>query len=286
MSIFARSDLTIAVHPGPLPAGARFGVRVDIPEVDEKVQGGTVQLCQVSTYREHHEETCSLGESCRRSGGGSRYHSHTETRTTVDRSVQQEHDLFSGPPAPLSRVFDFDLPDDASPSVPHLLSWQVRVEVPRWRGRDRSEQVELQVVGTPETVLTCQHEQPVLRGPNPMTVQLRYQRFHRGGLVEGTVTVHPTVPLQTRGLRVQLTRVVSDILVAEQHATVEALLPITGAFGYLPGQPFQVPFAIAFPPDPSPCCTAVGRAQHWYLEIVADVPFGEDELVRVPLALT
>lgn len=286
MSIFARSGVTIAVHPGPLPVGARFGVRVDVSEVDEKVQGGRVQLGRESTYREHYEEDCSQGESCHRSGGGTRYHSHTRTRTTADWSVLQELDLFAGPPAPLSRVFDFDLPDGDSPSVPGILSWQVRVQVERWRGRDLSEQAELVVVGTPQTPISCQQQPPVQHGPNPMTVTLQQNRFHRGGWVAGQVTVHPTTPLQTRGLRAQLTRVVSETFVAEQHATVEAQVPITGPFGYLPGQPFQVPFQVAFPPNPSPCCTAVGRAQHWYLEIVADVPFGEDELVRVPLALT
>ena len=79
-------------------------------------------------------------------------------------------------------------------------------------------------------------------------------------------------------------------LVSERHEQdgiverdVEAVVTLTGEADLRPGVSIFSPFQIAGPPDPAPCWDAKYNSQHWYLEVVADLPFKRDEVTRIEL---
>jgi hypothetical protein len=116
----------------------------------------------------------------------------------------------------------------------------------------------------------------------PMTVELTTRELRPGGILAGTVTANPTVGQDTRGLRVQL--------VSERHEQdgiverdVEAVVTLTGEAELRPGVSISSPFQIAAPADPAPCWDAKYNSQHWYLEVVADLPMMRDEVTRIEL---
>ncbi|WP_329482620.1 hypothetical protein OG555_10500 [Kribbella sp. NBC_01484] len=118
-----------------------------------------------------------------------------------------------------------------------------------------------------------------------MTVELATRELRPGGILAGTVTANPTVEGVTRGLRVQL--------VSERHEQdgivergVEAVVTLTGEADLRPGVSISSPFQIAGPADPAPCWDAEYNSQHWYLEVVADLPFMRDEVTRIELLVT
>ena len=43
------------------------------------------------------------------------------------------------------------------------------------------------------------------------------------------------------------------------------------------------PFQIAVPTDAAPCWDAKYNSQHWYLQVVADLPMMRDEVTRIEL---
>jgi hypothetical protein len=161
------------------------------------------------------------------------------------------------------------------------------VSLDRAHGVDALQRAPLRVLTDPEAVLPCAAGERRSSGNTRFEVDLERTRFHRGGWVSGALTVWPEKAVTTTGLRVRLVREVRQLQSTTEHARdVHSEIPITGAFDFIPGAPFRVPFQVAFPPEPSPCCTTPGSEQHWFLEIVIDVKWWPDEVIRVSLGVT
>ena len=74
-------------------------------------------------------------------------------------------------------------------------------------------------------------------------VELDRRLVHRGGTVAGTLTVRPHEAVRTNGLKVRLVREVRQREVSVDVARQETpSVPLTGAFDFVPGAPFRVPF--------------------------------------------
>ena len=264
-----KTPVQLTVEPSTVTAGEEIICRVDVGEIDAKVQGGQVGLCYLNTYSRRGRD----------SDGDSWGDSTTE-------SVQvQAVPLFAGPPEPGQRVVRLRLPEDAPPSVEDTVEWEVFAVVERRRGIDAWEEVPLVVQAAPG-LLTHRMQTPTESSTEiPMTVELETRELRPGGILAGTVTANPTVEGVTRGLRVQL--------VSERHEQdgivkrdVEAVATLTGEADLRPGVSISSPFQIAGPADPAPCWEAKYNSQHWYLEVVADLPFMRDEVTRIELLVT
>ena len=260
-----KTPVQLTVEPSTVTAGEEIICRVDVGEIDAKVQGGLVGLCYLNTYSQRPD---SDGDS-----------------SATEAVMVQTVPLFAGPPEPGQRVFRLRLPKDAPPSVEDTVEWQVWATVDRRRGLDTWEDVPLVVQAAPG-VLAHRMQTPTESSTEiPMTVELATRELRPGGILAGTVTANPTVEGVTRGLRVQL--------VSERHEQdgiverdVEAVVTLTGEADLRPGVSIFSPFQIAGPADPAPCWDAEYNSQHWYLEVVADLPFMRDEVTRIELLVT
>ena len=260
-----KTPVQLTVEPSTVTAGEEIICRVDVGEIDAKVQGGLVGLSYMNTYSQRPD---SDGDS-----------------TTTAAVMVQTVPLFAGPPEPGRRVVRLRLPKDAPPSVEDTVEWEVWATVDRRRGLDTWEDVPLVVQAAPG-VLAHRMQTPTESSTEiPMTVELATRELRPGGILAGTVTATPTVEGVTRGLRVQL--------VSERHEQdgiverdVEAVVTLTGEADLRPGVSISSPFQIAGPADPAPCWDAKYNSQHWYLEVVADLPFRRDEVTRIELLVT
>lgn len=261
-----KTPVQLTVEPSTVTAGEEIICRVDVGKIDAKVQGGQVELGYLNTYSQRSQD--SDGESWKDS--------------TTESVPVQTVPLFAGPPEPGQRVVRLRLPKDAPPSVADTVEWQVWAIVDRRRGLDALDEVPLVVQAAPG-LLAHRMQTPTESSTEiPMTVELATRELRPGGVLAGTVTATPTVEGVTRGLRVQL--------VSERHEQdgiverdVEVVVTLTGEADLRPGVSIFSPFQIAGPADPAPCWDAKYNSQHWYLEVVADLPFKRDEVTRIEL---
>lgn len=260
-----KTPVQLTVEPSTVTAGEEITCRVDVGKIDAKVQGGQVGLCYLNTYSQRRDSD--------------------EDSSTTESVTVQTVPLFAGPPEPGQRVVRLRLPKDAPPSVADTVEWEVFAIVDRRRGLDAWEEVPLVVQAAPG-MLAHRMQTPTESSTEiPMTVELATRELRPGGILAGTVTATPTVEGVTRGLRVQL--------VSERHEQdgiverdVEAVATLTGEADLRPGVSILSPFQIAGPADPAPCWEAKYNSQHWYLEVVADLPFMRDEVTRIELLVT
>ena len=261
-----KTPVQLTVEPSTVAAGEEIICRVDVGKIDAKVQGGRVELGYLNSYCRVSRD--SAGED-------------SEGWTTEWVPVQTVP-LFAGTPEPGQRVFSLCLPQEAPPSVDAAVAWEVRAIVDRRRGFDAWDEAPLVVQAAPG-MLAHRTQTPTEHATEiPMTVELTTRELRPGGILAGTVTANPTVAQHTRGLRVQL--------VSERHEQdsiverdVEAVVTLTGDAELRPGVSISSPFQIAAPADPAPCWDAKYNSQHWYLEVVADLPMVRDEVTRIEL---
>jgi hypothetical protein len=159
--------------------------------------------------------------------------------------------------------------------------------VERRRGLDASAKAPVFVQAAPG-VLAHRMQTPTESGTEiPMTVELATRELRPGGILAGTVTANPTVEGWIRGLRVQLVRARHEQDgIVERYVEAETVVTLTGEAELRPGVSIFSPFQIAAPPDPVPCWDAKYNSEHWYLEVVADVPLLPDEVTRIELLVT
>jgi hypothetical protein len=164
---------------------------------------------------------------------------------------------------------------------------EVRAIVERRRGLDTWAEARLVVQAAPG-VLAHRMETPTESGTEiPMTVELATRELRPGGILAGTVTANPTVEGWIRGLRVQLVRERHEQDgIVERYVEAETVVTLTGEADVRPGVSIFSPFQIAAPADPVPCWDARYNSEHWYLEVVADVPMMRDEVTRIELLVT
>jgi hypothetical protein len=264
-----KTPVQLTVEPSTVTAGEEIICRVDVGKLDAKVQGGRVELGYANTYSRLSQD--SDGDN--------------SPGWTTEWVPVQTVPMFAGIPEPGQRVFRLRLPRDEPPSVTDTVDWEVRAIVDRRRGLDAWAEAPLVVQAAPG-VLARRMETPTESGTEiPMTVELATRELRPGGILAGTVTANPTVEGGMRGLRVQLVR--------ERHEQdgiverdVEAVVRLTGEAELRPGVSILSPFQIAAPADPAPCWDAKYNSEHWYLEVVADVPLRRDEVTRIELLVT
>ena len=261
-----KTPVQLTVEQSMVTAGEEIICRVDVGTLDAKVQGGRVELGYLNTYSRRSRDTD--GDS---SAGW----------TTQSVPVQTVP-LFAGTPAPGQRVFRMRLPKDAPPSVADAVEWQVRAIVDRRRGLDARDEAPLVVLAAPGALAHRMQTPAESATGIPMTVELATRELRPGGILAGTATANPTVEGDTRGLRVQLVR--------ERHEQdgivdrdVEAVETLTGEAELRPGVSISSPFQIAAPTELAPCWDAKYNSEHWYLEVVADLPMMRDEVTRIEL---
>ena len=263
-----KTPVQLTVEPSTVTAGEEIVCRVDVGKIDAKVQGGRVELGYANTY-------------AKRSPGDD----DSTTTWTTEWVPVQTVPMFAGPPEPGQRVFSLRLPKEAPPSVDVTVDWEVRAIVDRRRGFDTWEEAPLVVQAAPGMLAHRTQTPTEYATEIPMTVELTTRELRPGGILAGTVTANPTVEGDTRGLRVQLVR--------ERHEQdgivgrdVEAVVKLTGEAELRPGVSISSPFQIAAPADPAPCWDAKYNSEHWYLELVADLPMMADEITRIELLVT
>jgi len=270
VTLFGRkTPVQLTVEPPRVIAGEEIICRVDIGEIDAKVQGGRVELGYENTYVEGFRD--SDGDS--------------STSRTTEWVPVQTVPMFAGAPAPGRQVVRLRLPKDAPPTVADTVEWQVQAIVDRRRGLDAWAEAPLVVQAAPGVLAHRTQTPPESSTEIPMTVELATRELHPGGILTGTVTANPTVELDTRGLRVQLVRERH-----EQDGIVEhdlgAVVALTGESELRPGGPISAPFKIALAADADQCWEAKYNSQHWYLEAVADLPMMRDEVTRIEMLVT
>lgn len=292
MTIFGgRPGAVVLVPTQPLLPGSTFTVRADVPAVDPSVRGATLRFGYAYQYLRSGAYECTNGlcdeyealpPSLRT---GSHLHSGRPQWTNGWHEVAA-YDLFAGPPAPVSRVVQLTVPPDAPPSTAGLLWWQVRAELDVVHARDPVQPAPLLVVPDPAGEPACLADEPMATDSTVFEVGLDRRLVHRGGTVAGTLTVRPHEAVRTNGLTVRLVREVRQREVSGEVARQETpTVPITGAFDFVPGAPFRVPFQVAVPPDAAACCVTDGFTLHWFLEIVIDKKRWLDSTIRVPVAV-
>ena len=271
MPLFGRrTGVKLAVEPQTVTAGEEIVCRVDVGEIDPKVQGGRVEFGYENFYVEREMDP-----------DGQAY------KTAVSAWVlAQTAPLFGGVPTRGGHVVRLRVPEDAPPTVAYAVEWQVLAIVDRRGGRDARAKVPVVVNAAPEVLAGRTHTPAASSTGVPMTVELATREVRRGGTLSGTVTADPAVEVpDVNELRVQLVceRREQDGIV---ERSVEAEVPLVEEVELRPGQRISVPFVIAIPTDVEPCFQARYNAQHWYLEAVVDIPLGADEVTRVELLVT
>jgi hypothetical protein len=278
----ARTEVKLGIEALTVTAGEEIVCRVDVGEIDPKVEGGRVELGYENTYRGYYRD--SDGD---------------EVKATLCTWVDvQTVPLFAGAPTRGPRVVRLRIPEDAPPTVKSAVEWQVVAIVDRRRARDSRAKGHLVVNPAPGAPA---HRVPVpetlpddMLADISMTIVLATPELRRGGTLTGTVIARLTEELpeeelpeevNARGLRVQLVRERQEQDGIEDHK-VEAKVPIMGEFTLRPGQPISVPFQIALAADAEPCFEARYNSQHWYLEAIVDIPRWPDEVSRVELLVT
>ncbi len=264
-----KTPVKLTVEPSMLTAGDEVTCRVDVGKIDAKVQGGRVELGYANTYARQSRDSSADSSS----------------GWTTEWVPIQTVSLFGGTPAPGQRVVQLRLPRDAPPGVAGAVDWKVRAIVDRRRGLDAWTEKPLVVHAAPG-LLAHRTQTPTESATEiPMTIELTTRELRPGGILTGTVTVNPTVEQVTRGLRAQLVRERH-----EQDGIVErdvaAVVTLTGETQLRPGESISSSFQIAGPADPGPCWDAKFNSQHWYLEVVADLPMTRDEVTRIELLVT
>jgi hypothetical protein len=270
MAPFGRkTSVQLTVEPSTVIAGEEIVCQVDVGTIDAKVQGGRIELGYGNTYARRSQD---------RDAGSS-------TAWTTEWVPVESVPMFAGAPAAGQRVVRLRLPTDAPPSVADAVDWEVRAVVDRRRSFDAWAETPLVVHASPG-LLAHRIQTPTESATEvPMTIELTTRELRPGGILTGTVTANPTVEQATRGLRAQLVR--------ERHEQdgivdrdVDAVVTLTGEAQLRPGVAISSSFQIAAPADPAPCWDARYNSQHWYLEVVADLPHTRDEVTRIELLVT
>jgi hypothetical protein len=262
------TEVRLSVEPSTVSAGEEIVCRVDIGEIDPKVQGGRVEFGYENTYECHGRD----------SDGSSR-------PEDTDWVSVQTAPLFAAPAVPGPRVVHFQIPLDAPPTVDYAVEWLVRAIVERRKGRNATAEQTVTVHAAPAALTHRTRTPPESSSDIPLTVELATRELRRGGTLTGTISAIPAVALDARGLRVQL--------VSERHehdgivnSDVETVVAVTGKIALRAGQPITAPFAITLDPEASPCWQAKNNSQHWYLEAVIDLPMRQDKTTRIELLVT
>jgi hypothetical protein len=277
VALFGRkTPLQLTVEPAIVTGGEEIICRVDVGEIDAKVQGGRIELGYENTYVEDQDSDGTT--TIWRSGHGS------TSRTTEWVPVQMVP-MLAGHPAPGQQIVRLRLPKDAPPTVADIVEWQVQAIIDRRRGLDAWAEARLVVQAAPG-VLAHRTRTPAESSTEiPITVELATRELRPGEILTGTVTANPTVEQDTRGLRVQLVseRPEQDGIV---ERNIEAVVTLTGEAELRPGLSIFSAFQIAIPADAAPCWDAKYNSLHWYLEAVADLPMMRDEVTRIELLVT
>ncbi len=264
-----KTPIQLTIEPSTVIAGEEVICRVDVGTIDAKVQGGRIELGYGNTYARRSQD---------RDAGSS-------TAWTTEWVPVETVPMFAGAPEAGRRVVRLRLPTDAPPSVGDAVDWGVRAIVDRRRSFDAWAEAPLVVHAAPG-LLAHRIQTPTESATEvPMTIELTTRELRPGGVLIGSVTATPTVEQVTRGLRAQLVR--------ERHEQdgivdrdVEAVVTLTGEAQLQPGVAISSSFQIAAPEDLAPCWDARYNSQHWYLEVVADLPMMRDEVTRIELLVT
>jgi hypothetical protein len=279
MGIFGGSSkIELALSQTSFLPGAEFTCRVDLRQIDGKARRAFVEFGYRNTYEYEGEIETSDHTS---------YDISTRETTrmrTTDWVGKQTVELCSGSPVPGTYDAAFLVPESGPPSVAKTVEWKVRAVIERDRGSDTKVESGV-VVGTRPGMLESRTQSPPASSTIvPMTLEVATREVYRGNVLAGHLTAWPTVPIQTKGLRVQLVgeREEQDEI---DHRKVHSPVPVTGPFLLHPGDPLSVPFQILIPATIEPSFQAWHNEQHWYLEAVVDISRGSDETARIELVV-
>ena len=293
MTIFGGGPGAVVIVPTqPLLPRTTFSVRADVPYVDASVRGAVLRWGYTYRHLTSDAETCR-DEDCYRRRGES-YRTTHDLHTHGDPEARWRHgwhevaafDLFAGPPRPVSRVVELTVPQDAPPTNPEMLWWQVKAELDLVHARDSVQPAPVIVLPDPAAEPPCLAEKPTIGDSTRFEATTDRRAYRRGDPVLGMLTVWPHEAVRTNGLRLTLVREVRQRRgggYVERRET--PTVPLTGAFDFVPDAPFRVPFRVQLPPDAASCSEPDGFTLHWFVEITVDVKRWVDSLIRIPVTV-
>jgi hypothetical protein len=265
------SAVEVTVDRPEYEGGETVQATVAVGDLDDKVQGGRVELLYESTYR--YEYTDSEGDRSQR-------------RTTKDVIVASEPLFPVGEPgpAPGERTVAFELPE-TPPTAEGAVAWKVRAVVDRRRARDAQAEAPFEVRSRPEA-----HERWAQSGPSPVSGPLQFalevapRVLAPGDRLGGTVTVAAREDVEARALRVRLRserREQDGIRDDDRHGEMTLEEP----FRLAAGERRTHPFELEVPAGTAPSFQSAYNSQHWYVQAVADRRMRGDHQCSVELAV-
>jgi sporulation-control protein spo0M len=265
-------DVQVSLTGGRVAPGERVGVRVDVGKPDGKVRGGRVDLLYRNTYRDVEVEADDDREERRE-----------VTRT--DEVLVASVPLWDGAPQEGLRALDVALPEDAPPTVPGMVAWEVRAVVDRKMGADGVAEHPLDVTPSEQALRSWAERSPRVEPGSPLAITAEPRVLRPGDRVAGTVTLRAgSEEVSGRSLRVELVRRRREQSGIEDEQ-VTATVPLEHDVALQPGERREVGFSLEVPAAATPSARADRNEQHWHVRAVLDRKLRADPTADVEVVV-
>jgi sporulation-control protein spo0M len=285
MSLFG-SDMTVqlAVDRTEFHPGDSVTVRVVVGgEMDDRVQGGRVEIAYKNRYLKEERDHNSDGTST------------TKTVTREDDNVVARQQLPAGAAEPVEfgeHVVTLTFPPGSPPSAHEpegfgdLVKWEVRAVLDRKMAFDPDATQPVTVFSRPETFASWAQSAPVAKSDEcPMGLELSTRVLRPGEGISGELTITPRESAKGRAVRVQLERRRTDT--PDDITRTETLdgVELAGKTDFQAGETVRFPFELALPVGVPPCFQTHKSHLHWYVEGIVDRRMRGDFVVEAELAV-